>query len=168
VQSKNIGYYSERGQAHPARRQLQRMISIKQQVESLCKRYDSRDPFEIARQKKILVLFEPLGTIRGYYNHCYRQKFIHINEEVPREEQLFICAHELGHAILHPNANTPFLVSNTFFCVNKLEIEANRFAADLICPDEKIRELSGYTISEMAACLGLEEDLVRYKCSFLP
>ena len=118
--------------------------------------------------KAINLLNEPIRKKQKEYNQSYHKKFIHINEEVPREEQLFICAHELGHAILHPNANTPFLVSNTFFCVNKLEIEANRFAADLICPDEKIRELSGYTISEMAACLGLEEDLVRYKCSFLP
>ena len=143
------------------------MFSIKERVESLCKKCDSRDPFEIARQKKIYVLFEPLGTIRGYYNRCFRQKFIHINASVPREEQLFICAHELGHAILHPEANTPFLEANTFFCVNKLEIEANRFAADLICPDEKIRVLSGYRIPEIASCLGLEEELVRYKCGLL-
>ncbi len=143
------------------------MFSIKERVESLCKKYDSRDPFEIARQKNIYVLFEPLGTIKGYYNRCFRQKFIHINAAGPREEQLFICAHELGHAVLHPDANTPFLESKTFFCVNKLEIEANRFAADLICPDEKIRELAGYTIPEIASCLGLEEELVRYKCGLL-
>lgn len=142
------------------------MLSIKEKVEFLCKKYDSRDPFEIARQKGIYILHEPLGTIKGYYNRCYRQKFIHINSSVPREEEAFICAHELGHAVLHPTANTPFLQSNTFFCVNKLEIEANRFAADLICPDEAIQELSGYTVPEIASCLGLDEELVRYKCSF--
>ena len=143
------------------------MVSIKERVEALCKKYDSRDPFEIARQKQIYILFENLGAVKGYYNRCYRQKFIHINASVPREERSFICAHELGHAVLHPNANTPFLEANTFFCVNKLEIEANRFAADLICPDETILELSGYTVPEMASYLGLDEELIRYKCGLL-
>lgn len=143
------------------------VFSIKDEVLRLCKKYDSRDPFEIAQMKKIRVLYEALGTIRGYYNCCYRQKFIHINANASREEALFICAHELGHALLHPDANTPFLQNNTFFCVNKLENEANRFAAELICPDNRLKELSSYSIPEISAILGLPEELVRYKFSLL-
>ena len=46
--------------------------------------------------------------------------------------QRTVCAHELGHAVLHTHANTPFLRKNTFFSVDKLEIEANTFAALLL------------------------------------
>ena len=100
--------------------------------------YKTRDPFEIARLKHILIIFEDLGTINGYYKKAYRQKQIHINQNLPRHRQRFVCAHELGHAILHPNSNTPFLRGNTFFLVDKLEIEANSFALELLISDEEL------------------------------
>lgn len=110
-------------------------MKTKDIVEALCKKYDTRNPFEIAHQKKIMVIHEPLGSINGYYNRCYRQSFIHINSDLEREQQLFTCAHELGHAVLHPKANAPFLRANTFFSINKLEIEANKFAVNLLVQD---------------------------------
>ena len=93
-------------------------MEIKQRVNRLCRKYGTRDPFELAERMNILVVREPLGSINGYYNQCYRQKFIHINEELEEYRQKFTCAHELGHAVLHPKANTPFLRDNTMFSVS--------------------------------------------------
>ena len=45
---------------------------------------------------------------------------------------MFICAHELGHAIFHPDANTPFLKRNTLFSTDRIEVEANLFAVHLL------------------------------------
>ncbi|MGQ0440076.1 ImmA/IrrE family metallo-endopeptidase, partial [Bacillus sp. B-TM1] len=37
--------------------------------------------------------------------------------------QRTVCAHELGHAVLHTHANTPFLRKNTFFSISNLSTE---------------------------------------------
>lgn len=133
-------------------------MEIKQRVNRLCRKHGTRDPFELAERMNILVVREPLGSINGYYNQCYRQKFIHINEELEEYRQKFTCAHELGHAVLHPKANTPFLRDNTLFSVSRLEREANCFAAELLCPDEVLLEYPGYTVGELARILGIREE----------
>ena len=133
-------------------------MEIKQRVNRLCRKYGTRDPFELAERMNILVVREPLGSINGYYNQCYRQKFIHINEELEEYRQKFTCAHELGHAVLHSKANTPFLRDNTLFSVSRLEREANCFAAELLCPDEVLLEYPGYTVGELARILGIREE----------
>lgn len=54
--------------------------------------------------------------------------------------QRFVCAHELGHIILHPHVNTPFMKAHTLFSVDRLEKEANEFAVELLMPDEVVRK----------------------------
>ena len=49
-------------------------------AEAMCRKYETRNPFDLAASLGIIVLHEPLGEILGYYNRCYKQKFIHINE----------------------------------------------------------------------------------------
>ena len=111
-------------------------MDIKGLAEQICKKYNSRDPFEIAEGRNIIVLYEPLGSIRGYYSKSLRQAFIHINQDLERQQALFTCGHELAHFILHPNTNTPFLRASTFFSVNKLEVQANQFSFCMIYSDE--------------------------------
>ena len=108
----------------------------------LISKYKTNNPQEIAQELGIIILFEPLGEINGYYNTAFRQKFIHINNTLVEAKQKFTIAHELGHALLHPKANTPFLRDNTLFSINKLEIEANKFAVDLLITDEAINKSS--------------------------
>ena len=71
---------------------------MKKVVLELINEHQSRDPFEIADNLGIIVLFEQLGTINGYYNTAFRQKFIHINCDLPDYRMKFTAAHELGHA----------------------------------------------------------------------
>lgn len=142
-------------------------MEIKAIVETLCKKFDTRDPYALAKQKNIIVQVESLGGIRGYFNKCYRQKFIHINCDIPQGQQYMTCAHELGHALMHPDANTPFLQNFTMLSVNKLEIEANRFMVHLLYPDEEFREYCYYTIPQVSQILHLSEDLVEYKFKML-
>ena len=139
-------------------------MTIHQKVEALCKQYETRNPFEIAEQLGIMILFEPLGSIRGYYSRTYRVPFIHINQELAIEQQQQVCAHELGHAILHPNSNTPFLRANTLYSINKLENEANRFMALLLYPPETLRcyARDGLTIPQISDMCGLTPELVEY------
>lgn len=82
-----------------------------------------------------MILFEQLGTVRSYYCRSYKQKVIHTNVDESREQQAITCAHELGHSILHPNTNTPYLRAITLYSIDKLEVEANRFMVQLLIPD---------------------------------
>lgn len=129
----------------------------------LINKYKTNNPQEIAQELGIIILFEPLGEINGYYNTAFRQKLIHININLPKYKQQFTIAHELGHALLHPKANTPFLRDNTLFSINKLEIEANKFAVDLLITDEAIAEVKHLTLDQMANYFGINKNLIKLR-----
>ena len=140
-------------------------MDVKKKAVSLVRVHGTNDPFKIAAEKNILILFENLGSINGYYNKQLRQKQIHINQNLNRHMQRFTAAHELGHALLHPDENTPFLRNNTFLLVDKLEIEANHFAIELLIPDSEFRECvsSSYTVDQIARIYGCERELIKLK-----
>lgn len=127
----------------------------------MIKKYRTNDPFEIASQKNITVLLSYLGETLGFFSSYKRSKFIHINDDLDDPMKRFVCAHELGHAVLHPGINTPFLRSKTLFSIDRIEREANEFAVELLMPDEIILEYD--TIYEAAAACGVPEDLAVLK-----
>lgn len=136
------------------------MNTIKDIVQKNIKKYQTNCPFQIAKEKGIVILYEDLGSIFGYYSNYKRIKLIHINNKLDEHSQRFVCAHELGHAILHPKSNTPFLRNNTFYSVDKIEVEANTFAVELLIPDE---ENNCSTIYEAAALYGVPKKLAHLK-----
>jgi len=136
---------------------------MKKKINKLKRWHDTNNPFAIATALGIEVIFEELGTINGYYNRLLRMKQIHINHNVEKHMQKFTCAHELGHAILHPNANTPFLRNNTLLSVDKLEIEANEFAMELLIPNEIILENVYLTSEQLSRLLGYQQDLIELR-----
>ncbi|WP_249711502.1 ImmA/IrrE family metallo-endopeptidase [Bacillus cereus] len=140
-------------------------MDIKEYVLNIVAKYQTIDPFEIARQKNITVLYADLGNTLGFYNTYKRFKFIHINNQIDETIQRFVCAHELGHAVLHPKANTPFLRNKTFFSVDRLEIEANTFAVELLLTDEMISayEDTRLSIQEVAEIHGIPEGFALLK-----
>lgn len=138
-------------------------MNVKDTVSSLIKKYGTSNPFELATHLNISVLFEELGTIRGYYNKPLRMKQIHINCNLDRHIQKYTCAHELGHAVIHPNASTPFLRSETGLSVDKMEIEADTFAVNLLIPDEVILENYHHTIEQLSRVLGYEKAMIELR-----
>lgn len=139
------------------------IFNIKDTILHLIKKYNTSNPFELADVLKISVFYEELGTINGYYNKPFRMKQIHINQNLNEQDAKFTCAHELGHAILHPNASTPFLRSKTFLSVDKLEIEANIFAVNLLIPDETIMENNNFTTEQLSKLLGYNQELIELR-----
>ena len=139
------------------------MVDIKDTVNFLIKRYKTSNPFSIAKELNVIILFESLGKIMGYHNYDSRFHFIHINESLSEEERLFTCAHELGHVILHPKTNTSFLRRTTFFSASKIEREANTLAVELLINDELVKEYEGYSIHTLAKIAGVPAELVGLK-----
>lgn len=140
-------------------------MDVKGTVHKLINAYKTNNPFQLAELKNIEISYEPLGNIMGYYNSYKRIKFIHINCDLDDRIQRFVCAHELGHAVLHPKANTPFLQKNTFYSTEKIEKEANTFAVELLMTDEELYEHqdTSMTIYEAAEMYGVPKELAHLK-----
>jgi len=139
------------------------IFNMKDTILRLTKKYHTSNPFELANALNISVFYEELGTVNGYYNKPLRMKQIHINHNLSEHDAKFTCAHELGHAILHPNASTPFLRSKTFLSVNKLETEANSFAVNLLIPDCEIYANKELTTGQLSRLLGYEEAMIKLR-----
>jgi Zn-dependent peptidase ImmA (M78 family) len=141
------------------------MKAIKEIVKQLIKKHKSNDPFQIAKEKNIIILFAELGNTLGFYSSYKRVQFIHLNNQLDEMMQRFVCAHELGHAVLHPKSNTPFLRANTLFSVEKLELEANTFAVELLLPDDIITQYQNtdLTIYDVAEIHSVPRQLVYLK-----
>ena len=95
-----------------------------------------------------------------------RQKQIHINCNLKGTQRIFTATHELGHAIMHPKANTPFLLANTYQSVDKLEIEANKFAVEFLITDETLYEYlkyQEYTLEQVSRLLGYQKELIELR-----
>lgn len=106
--------------------------AIASKVKSLINKYDTNCPFKLAKALGIEIVYENLGKTLGYYSSHFRIKIIHINQSADEGQKKFTCAHELGHAIFHPSANTPFLKKHTLFSTDRIELEAHLFAIKLL------------------------------------
>lgn len=87
---------------------------IKAAVQKLIKKYKTSNPYELASYLNINVFQWDLHhEIMGFYKYDKRNKYIVINSNLSQGEKTFVCSHELGHAQLHPRANTPFMKEHT-------------------------------------------------------
>ena len=142
------------------------LLDIRGEVAYLKRYYKTENPFNIIRAKNILLLNEELGLVRGYYNLVLRQKQIHINCNLGGVQRQFTATHELGHAVIHPKSNTPFLLANTYQSVDKMEIEANKFAVEFLISDDTLYEYLKYqecTIEQTARILGYQKELIELR-----
>lgn len=139
---------------------------IKDIVRNLTEQHHTNNPFELTDCKNIQIIYHDLGIIRGIYRIYKRNKQMFINNTLSKEERRMVCAHELGHAILHKNYNTVFMDRGTMFNNNKLEIEANKFVAELLINDNIIYKYKQYTIEQIANVENVSVELVKYKFNF--
>lgn len=138
-------------------------MNIKQKANSLAKRYNSRNPFEIIKNLNVILVYYPLKDVRGFYQFFQRNNIIYIDENLTESEQIVVCAHELGHMFLHKNSNALFMDTRTHFVTTKYENEANTFAAELLIPDSIILDNPGMTKSQIARLSGYNEKIMEFK-----
>ena len=138
---------------------------IKENVTKLTNKYKTNNPFQLAEYLNMNVIEKPLGTIRGFYQYYRKNKFIYINSDLDKKLKRVVCAHELGHAILHPKHNAVFLTFNTHCVKGKFEQQANQFAIELLLPDNilSLYELSGITIKDIRVKEEIPEYYVELK-----
>jgi Zn-dependent peptidase ImmA (M78 family) len=100
-------------------------------TKKLTKKYKTNNPLELSEYLNVDIIALPLGNIYGFYKYTHRNKQIYINNDLDYRNKIIVCSHELGHAVLHPRENCPFLKTYTYFG-NRLELEANLFGTYLL------------------------------------
>lgn len=135
---------------------------IKEKVNQLKKKYKTDCPYELASCLKVRVRYHDLHReINGFYKYERRNQYIVINDNLDLSLQRVVCAHELGHAVLHPRTNTPFMKKNTLLSTSKIEREANRFAAELLISDNDLYEYE--SLQHIASIHNVPIELLRLK-----
>ena len=117
---------------------------ISEKADALIKKYDTRDPLALCRELRIRVRYKDLGTaVKAYYFYQSRIKNIVLNSRSGSIVQRVLCAHELGHAVLHGKlaAMRGFRELELFDRTVPAEYEANLFAAELLVSDEELLRL---------------------------
>ena len=108
-------------------------------------KYQTDDPYEICEYLDIQVMERPMGksprSCKGFFLVSSRCKLIVINSDLPDSIQRIIIAHELGHAVLHSDsAINTFHEFAMFEDTNRMEYEANVFAAEFMLSDDTVLE----------------------------
>lgn len=138
-------------------------MTIQERVDKLTRYYGTNDPFAIARELGVIIVRYGLNGVRGFYHHFQRCDIIYIDERLPDHIQSLVCAHELGHMLLHKTANAIFMDTRTQFNTYKYEIEANTFAMELLVPNEVILENIYSTTEQLSRMLGYEKALIELR-----
>lgn len=138
------------------------MANIKSYIDKLYKKHKTLDPYELADKLGIIIHYANLKQTRGFCYTSHRIHQIFLNNNLPRHIEKFVLAHEIGHLIMHPKYNAPFLRS-TFFSMDRYEIEANNFATELIITDLDIMEHWDFTIDDWATYYGLPREIIELR-----
>lgn len=138
-------------------------MDIKKKAESLVRKHQTRNPFEIIRGLNVILVFVPLVGVRGFYQYFQRNNIIYIDENLPSHEQILVCAHELGHMFLHKTENAIFMDSRTQFNTQKYEKEANAFAMYMLVGDDVILKHREYTTEQLSRFLGYQKELLELR-----
>lgn len=138
-------------------------MDIKKRVNTLVRKFGTRNPLEIAERMGCIIVRYPLEGVRGFYHYFQRNHIIYVDDRLPDHMILFVIAHELGHVFLHKKSNAIFMDTRTHFVKNKYENEANLFAMDLLISDEDIEEHLDFTTSQLSTLYGYHKSLIELR-----
>ena len=142
---------------------------IIKKANALVKRLNTRNPYEIADAIGIIVMPYPFTKLKGAYKVIQRNRFIFLNSGLEEEMKRIVLWHEIGHDQLHRvyAANSDGLTEFNIFDIrkNRMEYEANVFAAQLAHSDSEVLELcyQGYDLEQTAKALDSDINLIALK-----
>lgn len=102
------------------------------------KYWNTNNPYEIADRLGIVVMHRN-STIKDFTAQTVKMDgyptIISINDNFTEFSKKVLCAHELGHALLHENYVNHFATTSSNITTN-VELEANLFAIALLTDDD--------------------------------
>lgn len=135
--------------------------------------------YDIARKNGLKIARVHFPTkyshIQGFITKENNAYIMYVNADDSIGEQNFTIAHELGHWKLHKaqlekdlNKSVLFRLSIAELNKDKLEAEANLFAATLLIPDELYEKYKDDLDQKgLADKFGVSEDIIGYKLKLL-
>ena len=138
-------------------------MDIRKKVDALVRTYQTRNPFEMITGMNVILVRCPLDGVRGFYQYFQRNNIIYIDESLTETEQMFVCAHEMGHMFLHKKSNAVYMDSRTYLNTNRFENEANLFAMELLVSDEFLADYKQFTTEQISRMLGYHESLIKLR-----
>ncbi|MDV9963370.1 ImmA/IrrE family metallo-endopeptidase [Clostridioides difficile] len=138
-------------------------MNISEVVRGLIEKCKTRNPFDIIECLGVVLVFFPLDGVNGFYQHFQRCDIIYVDERLTELQKMLVCAHELGHMIMHKKTNAVFMDTRTNFCTSKYELEADRFAVDLLISDDEIEEHLDYTTAQLSRLFGYKKKLIELR-----
>ena len=109
------------------------------------------------------------STLSGSFSMQDGHWLIRVNKLHDKKRQRFTIAHELGHYVYHKEDGQEF-VDTTFFrgmTSDNLEYTANKFASELLMPEEQVRQLidreNVRNIADLASRFGVSSSAMLYR-----
>ena len=146
------------------------MRHILDKAEEILDDFGGKNIFETAENSGAIVWERPLGGLKGFYLFENGSRYIVINEALDNITKTVVCAHELGHDMLHRELSAGGIRENTLFLSgNKTEREANLFAAEILISDDDILdEIAEHnSIGALCAAIGFPRGIVDFKLEIL-
>ena len=128
-------------------------------VNRLIKRCGTRNPYKVADELGIHILYRDFTKQRGAYKVILKNRFIFLQNGLHPVIEQIVLWHEIGHDVLHRQE----AVSAGGFK------EFNVFADQASLPDDTIIEYikQGYDIQQIARCMHSDINLVALKVDTL-
>jgi len=140
-------------------------------VHNLILKFKTRDPFELCEYLGIRYFKADLGSQQGVFGIIDNTPVIFVSSAIDKRTQMLVCAHELGHALLHYDiAKEKCLREFEMFNMNtKVEYQANTFAAHLLLDEDEIDELfcEGRDIYSVSQLLEINVNLLNLKLALM-
>lgn len=138
---------------------------IKDIVNGLIEAYGTTNPFDLCDNLGIKIMRSYLGQeIKGFFQRTQNgYEVLHLNTELDPNEEKYICAHELGHAILHVDLSLKFFIENSLQIKNKYEIQADEFAAELLINDLDTPYIKDMSTEQLSRYFKVPIEIIKYK-----
>lgn len=94
-----------------------------------------------------------------YYRNYFKNEIVFIRNDLQRDFEKFVLAHELGHALLHTDSYEAAF-NKSLLNTGKLEKQANYFAFKLLDIELDPTDFEGFTIEQIASSLYLPINIV--------
>ena len=133
-------------------------------AKALIEEYNTRNPFELAEAKDIVVIEQPLGEDTDGAILDYEEgRVIILSDKLNEIKRNFVAAHELLHLTIHNDEGAFIRQKNVYEKKKVLESEGNLFAVELIIDEEFFRTNEGRTIKELSELTGMPENMISNK-----
>ena len=152
---------------------MSRYETIAAKAQELMRKFDTRDPFALAKALNIEILRTDEWTkLKGMYFCMKRRRFICLNSNLDEHMMKIVCAHEIGHDQLHrqlakEKALQEFML---YDMSSRPEYEANIFASSLLLDEDTLLKMiyeNHYDAQQIACAMNTDINLVALKAAGL-